>query len=40
MQPRILYQEHNIAWIKSSNASYEIDAFGFVAAINIITEKQ
>ena len=40
MQPRILYQEHNIAWIKSSNASYEIAAFGLVATINIITEKQ
>ena len=41
MQPRVLYQEHKIAWIKSSNyAGYKIDAFGFVATINIITEKQ
>ena len=40
MQPRVLYQEHNIAWIKSNHASHEIAAFGLVATINIITEKQ
>ena len=40
MQPRVLYQEHKIAWTKSDYAGYKIDAFGFVATINIITEKQ
>ena len=40
MQPRVLYQEHKTAWIKSDYAGYEIAAFGFVAIINIITEKQ
>ena len=40
MQPRVLYQEHETAWIKNDYAGYEIAAFGFVATINIITEKQ